>query len=255
MLIKREDMKTMGILLSLLVGLTSYGQETLYSCGEVSESPFNGWSITPFKQFANADFSNNNLTFKREFGGYYTIELIRKIDDLVGFDKLYLQLDYEKENATLNAVTVQFSADGKSWRNGENDSPFGPYFTENSKMNDCYVKLKFDLQFFDESSFTLKSIFIQGKYPETLITEEVKEDVDESFYKLFAFQNQINIETNSEEEYEVMIINMTGQVVHRAFKIGSSRVELSNPVSGFYIVGLISKNQFVAKEKVYISSP
>ena len=255
MLIKCEDMKMLGIIIGLLVGVASHGRETLYSCGEVNETPFNGWSINAFNQFSNADFSENTLVFKRDFGGFYTIEMVRKIDELIGFDKLYLQLDYEKENIILNSVTAQFSTDGKSWKNGKNDSPFGPYFSENPEMNDCFVKLKFDIQFFDNSSFTLKSIFIQGKYPETLEIEEPEDFVEDAFYKLFAFQNQINIETNSEEEYEVMIINMTGQVVHRAFKTGSSRVELSNPVPGFYIVGLISGNQFVAKEKVYISSP
>ena len=88
-------MKKLGIFLTLLLGFISFGQETLYSCGEVNESPFNGWSISPFKQFSDADFSQNQLKFKRDLGGFYTIEMVRKIDELVGFDKLFLQLDYE----------------------------------------------------------------------------------------------------------------------------------------------------------------
>lgn len=249
-------MKKLALLIGLFFCTAATSQETLYSCGTINKTDFNGWSVMPYKAFKNISFDENNITLTKENGGYYTFETVRKLDNLVGFNKLYLQLSYEKNNSILKGVSAKFSADGNIWDNAKNDSHTGPFFVQNKSMNYSFVKLQFDLQFFDNSSFTLKSVFIQGKYtaPATIITPLLPEVENANFFKLFAFKNQINIETNSLAQQEVIIMNLRGQIIHRSFQEGSNRIELNTP-DEYYIVGVIVDKAYALREKVYLSSP
>lgn len=246
-------MKGLGIIITIIfLGSFSFAQENLFTCGKANEQPFNGWKITPYKSFKSVSFEENQIEFKREAPGDYNVEIERKITDLVGYDKLYLQLDYSEMDCHVLDVSVFFSSDGINWLPARNDSPFGPFFFQNEKMETSMVKIVFNTRFDSHSSLIVKSVFIQGKY--TLATTTATDNIPEDFFKLFTFQNQVNIETNTTEEYEVLVMNMNGQIIYRSFESGSNRIVLESANTGYYVVALIQKNTFIKKEKVFIQN-
>lgn len=230
----------------------SQSKEILFECGANSGNNFNGWSIRPFGLFDAVDIHDHQIEFYSDHGGEFSICLIRKIDEMIGFSTIYVDMNFEAlENCQVNYVTVYLSTNGKSWDAISKRADLGTVQITNGRMNYLYVKVVANVTFFSEGRLIFKHAKIQGSYNVRMSElEDELEPIVEKFF-VFSFNKVINIETQNEEEYEVIITNISGQIVYMEKYLGSFRIDFNYP-DGIYIVSIVQDGEVISTKKISI---
>ena len=79
----------------------------------------------------------------------------------------------------------------------------------------------------------------------------IEEDLTEVFY-IFNHAHTLNIETDLDEPYELLITSINGQIIYREKYEGPQRIELPADFQGIYILTIIQKNEFKASKKLVL---
>lgn len=185
------------------------------------------------------------------------VDISKKIVDFGEFDLLDILFNFEaSNNCELGQVSYYISKDGKSWELLNSSSNNKSVRIENKKRKYKHIRAVANTRFFSNGILTCDYVKIAG-------TNEEKEDVnketagltlenDEPLFHIFSFNHQLNIETQDETPFEVMITSISGQIVYRDQFTGSTRIELPADLSGVFIVSIIQKNAFQASKKISV---
>lgn len=246
------------ILAMCILPALANSKEVLFECGQTSETPFNGWKIKPFTVFDWVDFTDNRVTLYTESGGDYSVEFERKIDEMVGFSTVFLQLGLDiSAQSVINYTNVFLSMDGKSWDPIPENVRNQEVQITNGRMNYLYVKIVANVTFYAAGNLVFENFKVSGEYEnsvesdtEPLEIEPAIDQKDESFY-IFSHHKNVNIETQSEGEYNVYITNLSGQIVFQSKANGSKRIE-TDLSDGIYIVSIVQGNRIVESKKVVL---
>lgn len=230
--------------------------KTLFHCGEGSENGFNGWTVKGLNQNAHLYFEQKHLEIFSHQSGECSLELTKKIDDMVGFTDINISFDLEElNNCSINYATAYLSSDGKNWKAINSDANNESVSARTEKMDCSFIKLVANITFFKEGRMSVKRAFVTGSYnknpkPEIALikTGPAAVQVKEMFL-VFDFENKINIETQNDEPYEFVLTNLAGQIVQREKSIGSTRFE-TEVSEGIYIVSIIQNNKLITTKKV-----
>lgn len=230
--------------------------KTLFHCGEGSESGFNGWYVKGLNPNSHVYFEQKHLEIFSHQSGNCSLELTKKIDDMVGFNDINVSFDLEElANCQINYATAYLSADGKTWNAIQNNAHNEMVSGRVEKMNCTYLRLVANITFFQEGRMSVNRAFITGAYTANhespiaaISTGPAAVQVKEMFL-VFDFENKINIETQNEEPYEFIVTNMAGQVLQREQSVGSTRFE-TELSKGIYLVSIIQNNQLIITKKV-----
>ena len=237
-------------------GEISNNTKTLFHCGEGSENGFNGWYISGLDANAHVYFEQKHLEIFSHQSGNCSLELTKKIDDMVGFNDINVSFELEElANCQINYATAYLSSDGKNWTPVNKNINNEMVSARVEKMNCTYLRLVANITFFNEGRMSVKRAFVTGAYskkpkPEiaAIKTGPAATQIKEMFL-VFDFEKNINIETQNEEPYEFVLTNLSGQIVQREKSIGSTRFE-TEVSEGIYIVSIIQNNKLIATKKV-----
>ncbi|MFT4600592.1 MAG: hypothetical protein ACI857_000768 [Arenicella sp.] len=233
--------------------------EQLYSCGEGSESGFNGWMINGVSDAVNIYFENKQIEFFSHQANNFDISFTKRLDQLVGFSDLNIAFDFDAvENCELNHATVYLSEDGKHWNPINKDAKNGAVTNYSEKMNLLYLKLVTNVSFYNEGRFKLRSASVMGDYtlgrnnpPKEfgLATKGPAAVQLKQIFRVFSFEKRINIETQNDEEYRFVLYDTKGRIVKEDVGMGSKRFETPYK-DGVYFVSIIQNNKLIITKKV-----
>lgn len=246
-------MKQIILILSIsLFPLLSFSNDLLFECGKNSEGNFNGWKVHPMNVFDNISFSENEIEFYSQNGGDYTISFTRKIEDMVGYSTLFIDVNFEeRNNCQINFANVYLSTDGQNWDAISNRADLYQVQKTNREMNYIFIKTVADVSFYHDGILSFNHVKVEGEYKTPEQEQVLKPINDEPIFHIFSYQKVINIETKSEGDYEVYITDIKGQIIHHVEKNGSSRIEADYP-NGIYIISILQNNKILNSEKVYL---
>lgn len=236
---------TLPILLSCTLG---FSKDLLMECGGTSRNPFNGWSIHPFNVFDNVVFSDESIGFFIENGGDYTVSLTRKIEAMRNYALLDLTLKVDAvENCKVNHVDLYVSADGHNW----SLVPVDPNNNHTTIANPGgqFKYLRFAINISARGQGYLECSYFKMEGDNEPVIEEIEPAVEEISFFVFCFNKSINVETKSEDQYEIVLCNLAGQIVHSETTIGSTRIETDLP-EGVYVVSVIQDGEIKQTKKV-----
>lgn len=243
-------------LLLLSIARVSFGQTILLECGQNSGKNFDGWFVENHHPFDAIEFDAYSVAFEHWLGGNFAVTLTRKIEAIKEYDLIQLLFNFEViRDCKIENVTYYVSEDGKNW-DAINASRNNVAITiENIDHTIAYVKVVVNTQFEEDGRIALNYAKIEGDMreiqPIKLSQIEVKEPTDDFF--IFNYENMLNIETNSEKNYDLILTSTSGNIVYRNTYNGSNRVELpSNINRGMYVVTIIQNNAFSASKKVLL---
>lgn len=247
-------MRQIFLILSITLSpILSNSKELLYECGLNTENNFNGWTVHPMAVFDNIGFYENEIEFYAENGGDYSIAFSRKIEDMIGYSTIFVDLNFEElNNSTVNYANVYLSTNGKKWDAISKRADLGEVQITNSLMNYMFVKIVVNITFFSEGIVSLNKVKIAGEYESAVEETRDVQPIDEDpLFHIFSYQKVINIETKTAEDYKIYITDMRGQVIYQTDKNGSSRVEADYP-NGIYIISIIQNNKIIQSKKVVL---
>ena len=236
-------------------------RETLYQCAEGTEQNFDGWSINGLAHGALTYFENSHIEFFNHQAGECAIEISKKIDEMIGFSDLSLAFDFsEEENCRLNYATAYLSVDGKDWDAINKPADHGEIHSFNDQMNYLFVKVVANVSFFKEGRFRMNSAKIKGAFSAlktcpSVSMADINQDrklnqISDKFF-VFSFEKNLHIETQSEEDFEVVLTNIAGQVIIQEKSNGSVRIETSVP-DGIYFISIIQNSKLKTTKKVVL---
>ncbi|MBK7127738.1 MAG: T9SS type A sorting domain-containing protein [Crocinitomicaceae bacterium] len=242
------------LLLMLCAAWSAKGKDILLECGTNTGNGFNGWSIAPYKVFSEVNFSEETVSFYSAAGGDYNITLTRKISALREYAHLYFNLDVKTlQNCAVNGVDIYTSADEKEWTAVKTDQSNyeGEYLNESGHE---FVKIVVNVSFKNDGLIECAYLKIEGENDAEMETVELEDSAitDEPFF-IFSFNRSINVETKREDEYQVIITNLAGQVVYVETTTGSTRIE-PELTDGIYILSVICKNEIAESKKIVLQA-
>ncbi len=252
-------MKHLILLLAVsLISTYSNTKELLFECGTNAKANFNGWQVEPYQAFDNISFTENEIEIYSENGGDYSISLIKKIEDMVGYSTLFIDMNFDvRNNCEINYANVYLSKNGKTWDAIPDRADLENVQITNSLMNYTFVKTVIDVRFFENGILSFNHFKVEGEYESNEIQEEAivsqlpkPTNADPKFH-IFSYQKVINVETKSDLDYEIYISDIKGQVVYHSDKNGSSRIEANYP-NGIYIISIIQDNRIVSTKKLVL---
>ena len=244
-----------GLLLSLclFLGGIAMADEVILECGQNSGNNFNGWAIPNYHLFDRVDFHENSIEFYREVGGNLPIIVSKKVDDLSEYLNLSILFNFQANyNAEVVMVTYYLSEDGINWVAVEESR--NNKAVEISHYSDyTYVKAIANVLMEEDGSVSCDYFKLEGKRP-ALASNDSNSWLDDektaATFKVFPFRDFINIETQSEEVYQIQVTAISGKIIYRETQLGSTRIDLDNASKGIYIVTIIQNNQIVQSQKV-----
>ena len=236
--------------------VTDSKNKVLFHCGEGSEQGFNGWMVNGLNENSHVYFEQNHLEIFSHEPGSYSVELIKKIDDMVGYNNINVAFDTEEiANCQVNYATAYLSADGKNWTAINKNAKNQMVSAQVEKMNSSFIRLVANITFFSEGRVQFNRAYVTGNYsslPQTALsdikTSPSGVQTSEKFF-VFQFEDKINIETQTEDTYELVLSNLAGQIIYRERSIGSNRFEANFP-KGIYILSIIQNNKLITTKKV-----
>ncbi len=244
-------------LLAVVFSSGLFAQTVLLECGQNSGRNFNGWFLDSHQLFDDITFDAHSVQFEHWLGGNFTVSLTTEVDALNEYDFIRLLFNFEVVNdCEIQDVVYYVSADGKKW-NAINDSRNNVAIgIENSDHTIRFVRVVANVDFEEDGRVELNYAKIEGEMHPTLSASERLSKLPEvehipSFY-LFNYQNALNIETESEIPYELLITSVSGKIVYRSSMNGSKRVQLPADLKGIYVVSVIQENAFKASKKIII---
>lgn len=239
-------------LLVLLVNVVG-AQTTLLECGQNSGKNFNGWYISPHHMFDAVEFDAYSTNFFSESGGNFAITVTRKVESMRNYKRLNLLFNFETEhNCTLENVVYYTSVDGKNWNPVSASRNNKSVTVANDSLDIIFVRATANAVFFKNGKLSLNYAKIMGdvsSQPEPLLTELSDIAAPTDFF-IFSHLTTLNIETQSEKPYEVLITSIAGQIIYREQFEGSNRVDLPTDLAGVFVVTIIQDNAFKASKKV-----
>ena len=276
---KGFKMKKIGAILLTLIGFSTFGMdadcnssidtftgdnsdnkmEQLFSCGEGSESGFNGWMINGVSDAVNIYFENKRIEFFSHQANNFDISFTKRLDQLIGFTDLNISFGFDEiENCDLNYATVYLSEDGKHWDAINENAKHGTVTNYSEKMNLLYLRLVTNVSFHNEGRFSLNSARVHGDYtlgkhnPPAefgLATKGPAANQLRQIFHVFSFDKRINIETKNQEEYKFVLYDNKGRIVKEDVGVGSKRFETPYK-DGVYFVSIIQDNKLIITKKV-----
>ena len=241
----------------LLACTVLFSKDVLLECGGTSKNPFNGWAIDPFSAFDNIVFSEESIGFFIENGGDYTVSLTRKIDAMCNYPLLDLTLKVDAvENCEVNHIDLYVSADGRNWiavpmPAGHADRDQGNYRAAIANSGGEFQYLRFAINVSFKGLGYLECSYFQIEGEKQPVIEEIETAGEEISFFVFCFNKSINVETKSEDQYEIIFCNLAGQVMHSEFATGSTRIETDLP-EGMYVVSIIQYGEIRQTKKVIL---
>jgi hypothetical protein len=234
--------------------------KTLFQCGVGTETGFNGWRVKGTSHETITYYENDHVELFNHHPSNLSISFEKKIDELVGFSELQLSAEIEEmENCVINMATAYLSSDGKDWVALNTDVRNGAT-SFNKQMNYLYLKLVANVTFYKEGRFRLNKASVYGDY------ESVKPDpvtdihafgrdsemktIETEFF-VFSFDKNVNIETQSNSNYEFILSNLQGQVIQRSSYNGSKRFETNVP-DGIYYVSILQNDVLIKTKKIVL---
>lgn len=240
--------------------------KTLFQCGEGTERGFEGWKLEGLSHKTITYFEHQQIEFFQHDAGNYSLGFIKRIDEMVGYNELRITAQIERlENCAINYATAYVSKDGQHWNALQKDVRLGADFTSD-KMEYQFVKIVADVCFFQQGRFKMKSAQVFGRYdpckdrnrmnlnaqgpasgetghPIKSLVQEVEQ------FHLFAFEKAIHVETKNEKDYEIVVSNILGQIIHQSTSKGSNRFEVDVP-NGIYFVIILQDDKRIVTQKV-----
>ena len=249
-------MLRMTILAACLLTLQAVKSQTvLFECGQNSGKNFNGWYISPYATFDAIEFNDQSALFFSEFGGTYSVSLTKEIDILTEYQELNLLFNFEVVNhAQIDHVVYYTSTNGKTWTPLQNSQNNVAVSVPNDSLDIRFVRAEVQATFFDNGKIECNYIKIDGnsrKAPALATVPLIEEDLTEVFY-IFNHAHTLNIETDLDETYELLITSINGQIIYREKYEGPQRIELPADFQGIYILTIIQKNEFKASKKLVL---
>lgn len=238
------------------VGRTS---KTIYKCGENTERGFDGWMVNGLSSDMNLYFDQQQIEVYSHESHEVNFSITKKIEDMVGFTNLSVTANLAAlENCTVHNATAYLSVDGKKWIAMSEDLTKKAGTAFSTKMNLLYLRIVTQVTFFSEGRFKFKGMNMQGSYDKTAL-EPIKEiaqvltgpaavQMKEAFH-VFQFENQVNIETKNEQEYEFVLLNINGQIIQKEKAVGSKRF-LTDVPGGIYFISILQDNKPIITKKV-----
>ncbi len=230
------------------VGLS---QSMLLECGQNSPNNFDGWRIDSYDLFSEVHFESDGISFYSTHGGNIPVSVVKHIDNMVNFEHLNIQFDFNAiKDCTIDNVTYYLSEDGENWTAIQNSHNR----VTSSFVNDAYIFVKAiaNVNFSSNSQLKLTHAKIQEGDEHILTLPEHKKETPANSFHIFSFKHTINIETQLEQPFEVMVTALSGKIIHREIFTGSSRFNLPQHLSGLFIVSIIQDNAFQASKKIAI---
>ncbi|MDA7803190.1 hypothetical protein N8987_01265 [Crocinitomix sp.] len=240
------------ILLASLTAANSFSQQIIYECGQNSGQNFDGWFFPSHQSFDAIEFSDYEAACFSEFGGEYAVTLTRKIDAMQSYKVLNLLFNFNViDNAELLNVTYYTSLDGKRWNPINESRNNRAISVNNDSLNIKYVRATANARFERNGKISCNYAKIEGdkKTPSLDLLDVQESPIEEQFF-IFNYKHTLNIETELELEYEVLITSISGQIVYREKLVGSNRIELPADLTGIFIVSIIEGNAFKASKRV-----
>lgn len=237
--------------------------KVLFQCGKGTERGFEGWMLTGLSHETITYFERDHIEFFQHNPGNYSIGFEKKIEDMIGYTDLCITADVgAMENCNVNYTTAYVSKDGKSWIPLNDDAREGATFYS-QKMEFMFVKVIADITFYNQGRFRMNKATVYGDYnvkksrPEFVLSEmatiangPAAHQVYDEFF-IFSYENNINIETKNEKQYEFVLSNLLGQVIHQEKSKGSRRFEVDVP-DGIYFVTIIQDDKLITTKKIVL---
>lgn len=153
-----------------------------------------------------------------------------------------LELDYKVENidqVTISINDVIFNDDDLSYDGSSGE--FGTTTITNIQPNNGEVKITFSI---DESDiYYLESFKLESTDP----TASLQENNLDQLFKVFSFNDEINIQTTEFKNYDLEVYNISGRLVSNNMNLnGNFKKNISE--SGIYIVKLQFENEVLTKK-------
>jgi hypothetical protein len=232
--------------------------KTIYQCGENTERGFEGWMVTGLPSDMHLYFEQKQLEVYSHQSNNVNFSITKKIDEMVGFTDLTISTELAAlENCAIHNATAYLSADGKTWTALNQDLYKKSGTSFNAKMNYLYLRIVTQISFFSEGRFRVKGMRMAGSYdPNPSPIKEIAQTLNgpaafqmkEAFH-IFQFENQINIETKNEEEYDFILMNMNGKILQQEKTSGSKRFEVNVP-NGIYFISILQDSKSIITKKV-----
>jgi len=233
-----------------IINSESYSKDILLECGTATRNGFNGWNINPFDVFENVVFTDETIDFYSDNGGDYTISLIRKIESMKDYPLMDLTVQVNAvNNCTINYIDVFVSEDGKSWTAVKFDRSNFKAEIQNSDLTYQFLKIAVNASFENDGYLQCAYVKLEGENEWEMEAVIEESQVIENPFFIFCFNKMINIETKSEETYDVIFSNIAGQIVYTESTTGSTRIETDLP-EGVYVISIIQNGEILQSKKV-----
>ncbi|MEO9532447.1 MAG: T9SS type A sorting domain-containing protein [Crocinitomicaceae bacterium] len=232
--------------------------KTILQCGENTERGFEGWMVNGLTTDMNLYFEHQQIEVFSHQAKNVNFSITKKIDEMVGYTDLTIIADLASiENCDIHSATAYVSPDGKKWTALNQDLTKKAATSFNEKMNHLYLRIVTQISFFSEGRFKVKGMKLTGTYrPNASPVKEMAQvlngpaavQMKEAFH-IFQFENQINIETKNEKEYDFILMSINGKILQQEKTSGSKRFEVAVP-SGIYFVSILQDNKPIITKKV-----
>lgn len=227
---------------------TAFGNQIILECGKSSGKDFNGWSIAPYEAFSEVSFEGESIQLKVDQGGDYTLILSRHISEMKDFESSQFEIEFtELRNCALNQVDFFASRDGKSWEYvAVNAGDLSG--TINSKEYE-YFKVAAQISFSRSGSLICSYFRLEGSNPVAVAVVEPAESAIQNTFFAFCFNGIVNVETQSEEPFQLYLTNLAGQICYQASGVGSTRFE-PNVSEGMFILTVVQGSEVKLTKKL-----
>lgn len=226
-----------------------FGLTPIYECGLSTGIAFNGWSVSPYAAITNVSFNEETVSFFVEDGGDFTVCLTRKIEHLKNFQSVDFTIAFEViENAILNKVDFFVSPDGKNWTTIQLNQNSLKATLDNNVGNQ-FICIKADVSFKRNGYIECTYVKVEESELIELVKNPNAETLSNTEFFIFFFNGIINVETQIEKPYQLVITNLSGQVVYTITLNGSDKVE-PNLSNGTYVVSILMNNAVIKSKKL-----
>jgi len=230
---------------------TSFSKDILLECGTTTRTSFNGWTIYPYNVFDNVIFTDETIDFHAgNNGGDFTISLTRKIEAMKEYAELNLAVEINSiHGCIIHSIDAFVSEDGKNWALVELDQSNFQASFQNENLNYQFLKIAVNVSFEPSGYLQIGYVKVEGSTNWEMELIEPEPQIISNPFFVFCFNKTINVETKSEQPYDVIFSSISGQIVYTETAIGSTRIETDLP-EGIYVISIFQNGEFLQSKKV-----
>lgn len=242
------------LLLTSLFTQVIHSQTILMECGQNSGHNFNSWFVHPYPVFDDIEFDEYSTAFFSEFGGNYSVSMTRKIEEMQSYKLLNLLFNFDViHNCVIESVVYYTSTDGKKWIPINSSRNNVAVNVSNDSLDISYVRATATVNFSENGKLSCNYAKVEGDLKvESALATIPETNPDEAEFYIFSFEHTLNIETQIDRPYEILITAISGQIVYREKLEGSNRIDLPSDMQGIFVISIIQDNAFQASKKVVI---